>query len=202
MARLVRIISRSPHARIGRGTSREENSVSRGERLGASRGRRGHAFAAAPGHGARLAELAPDAILHAGDIGDLTVLDELAKFAPVYAVRGNIDTHARDLPDVLMLALAAPAPLRILLTHIAVYGSKLRAAVARMAKAEGAVMVVCGHSHVPFIGIDRGLTVFNPGSIGPRRFTLPVLLGTIDVTPAGFKLAHVDAAIGQTWLPP
>jgi putative phosphoesterase len=155
-----------------------------------------------PAMGARLAELAPDAILHAGDIGDLRVLDELAKFAPVYAVRGNIDAHARDLPDVLMLAIEAPTPLRILLTHIAVYGPKLRAAVARMAKAEGAVLVVCGHSHVPFIGIDRGLTVFNPGSIGPRRFTLPVLLGTIDVTPAGFKLAHVDAATGQTWLPP
>jgi predicted phosphodiesterase len=104
-------------------------------------------------------------------------------FAPVYAVRGNIDTDARDLPDVLVLALAAPAALRILLTHIAVYGPKLRAAVARMAKAEGAVLVVCGHSHVPFIGIDRGLTVLNPGSIGPRRFTLPVVLGTIDVTP-------------------
>jgi putative phosphoesterase len=152
--------------------------------------------------GARLAELASDAILHAGDIGDLTVLDEPAKFAPLYAVRGNIDTDARDLADVLMLALAAPAPLRILLTHIAVYGPKLRAAVARMAKAEGALLVVCGHSHVPFIAIDRGLTVFNPGSIGPRRFTLPVVLGTIDVTSAGFKLAHVDAATGQTWLPP
>jgi hypothetical protein len=44
--------------------------------------------------------------------------------------------------------------------------------------------------------------VFNPGLIGPRRFTLPVVLGTIDVTPAGVRLAHVDAATGQTWLPP
>ena len=72
-----------------------------------------------PATGARLTELAPDAILHAGDIGDLAVLDALAKFAPVYAVRGNIDTRARDLPDVLVLAIAAPTPLRILLTHIA-----------------------------------------------------------------------------------
>src|SRR5688572_21204473 len=87
-----------------------------------------------PGTRARLTELAPDAILHAGDIGDLALLDELANFAPVYAVRGNIDTRARDLPDVLVLTIAAPTPLRILLTHIAVYGPKLRAAVARMAK--------------------------------------------------------------------
>jgi hypothetical protein len=55
---------------------------------------------------------------------------------------------------------------------------------------------------VPFIGRDRGLTVFNPGSIGPRRFTLPIVLGTIELTPAGLTLAHVDAATGETWLPP
>jgi putative phosphoesterase len=155
-----------------------------------------------PATAARLTELAPDAILHAGDIGDLAVLDALVKFAPVYAVRGNIDTHARDLPDVLVLTIEAPTPLRIVLTHIALYGPKLRAPVVRTAQAEGAALVVCGHSHVPFIGSDRGITVFNPGSIGPRRFMLPVVLGRIDLTPAGLKLAHVDAATGQTWLPP
>jgi uncharacterized protein len=147
----------------------------------------------------RLAELAPAAILHGGDIGDLRVLDDLAAIAPVYAVRGNIDTHARDLPDVLTLDVGT---LRILMTHIAVYGPKLRGEVARMAKEEHAALVVCGHSHVPFIGRDRGLTVFNPGSIGPRRFSLPIVFGTIDITPAGVKLAHVEAATGRTWLPP
>jgi putative phosphoesterase len=150
----------------------------------------------------RLAEIAPDAILHAGDIGDLAVLDELARIAPVYAVRGNIDTRARDLPDALVLDIASAAPLRILLTHIAVYGPKLRAPVARMAKAEGATLVVCGHSHVPFIGVDRGITMFNPGSIGPRRFTLPIVFGTVDITPSGVKLAHVDVETGARWLPP
>jgi putative phosphoesterase len=155
-----------------------------------------------PAMPARLAALVPNAILHAGDIGDLAVLDGLAALAPVYAVRGNVDAHARSLPDVFVLDIAAPAPLRILMTHIAVYGPKLRAEVAGMAKAEGAQLVVCGHTHVPFIGSDRGLTVFNPGSIGPRRFALPIVLGTIELTPAGFKLAHVDAATGDTWLPP
>jgi uncharacterized protein len=155
-----------------------------------------------PAMAARVAEMTPVAILHAGDIGDLAVLDALAKLAPVYAVRGNIDVCAPDLPDVLVLDIPAPRPLRILLTHIAVYGPKLRATVARMAKAEDAQLVVCGHSHVPFIGSDRGLAVFNPGSIGPRRFTLPIVLGRIDLTPAGFTLAHVDAASGHTWMPP
>jgi uncharacterized protein len=150
----------------------------------------------------RLAALAPAAILHAGDVGDLKVLDDLATIAPVHAVRGNIDTRARDLPDALVLDIASAVPLRILLTHIAVYGPKLRTPVARMAKAEGATLVVCGHSHVPFIGADHGITLFNPGSVGPRRFTLPIVFGTIDITPSGVRLAHVDVETGATWLPP
>ena len=124
------------------------------------------------------------------------MLDELARIAPVYAVRGNIDTRARDLPDALVLDVASTSPLRILLTHIAVYGPKLRAPVARMAKAEGATLVVCGHSHVPFIGVDRGIIMFNPGSVGPRRFTLPIVFGTVDVTPSGVKLVRVDLNTG------
>lgn len=147
----------------------------------------------------RLAELAPDAILHGGDIGDLAVLDALAEIAPVYAVRGNIDTRAHELPDVLTLDVGG---LRILLTHIAVYGPKLRADVAKMARDDKARLVVCGHSHVPFIGEDKGLTVFNPGSIGPRRFHLPIVLGKIDITPSGIRLGHIDCETGAAWLPP
>jgi uncharacterized protein len=148
---------------------------------------------------ARLTELAPDAILHAGDIGDLGVLDQLAEVAPVHAVRGNIDTRAAALPDVLTLEVGA---LRILMTHIAVYGPRLRGDVARMARAARARLVVCGHSHVPFIGQDHGITVFNPGSIGPRRFHLPIVLGKIDLTPSGVRLAHIDCESGQAWTPP
>lgn len=147
----------------------------------------------------RLSEMKPDAILHGGDIGDLDVLEQLSQVAPVYAVRGNIDTRAKDLPDVMTIDVG---PLRILLTHIAVYGPKLRADVAKMAKAEHAQLVVCGHSHVPFIGLDRGLTVFNPGSIGPRRFQLPICLGRIDITKTGVKLGHINCETGQPWSPP
>jgi uncharacterized protein len=155
-----------------------------------------------PATAARLAEITPDAILHAGDVGDLAVLDELARIAPVYAVRGNIDSSTHDLPDALVLDIATAVPVRILLTHIAIYGPKLRAEAARIAKAEGATLVICGHSHVPFIGVDRGVTIFNPGSIGPRRFALPIVFGTVDVTPSGVKLAHVDVETGARWLPP
>ncbi len=151
----------------------------------------------------RLSSLHPDAILHAGDIGDLAVLDALRALAPLYAVRGNIDTRARELPDVLLLDLVGrDRTVRLLLVHIAVYGPKLRAEIAKLARAEKASLVVCGHSHVPFIGQDRGITVFNPGSIGPRRFHLPIVFGTIDVGPNGIKLAHLEAETGARWLPP
>jgi putative phosphoesterase len=149
--------------------------------------------------GALLAATKPEAILHAGDIGDLAVLDELAKIAPLFAIRGNIDTHARDLPDVLTLELGV---LRILMVHIGVYGPHLRADAARMARAERASLVVCGHSHVPFIGVERGISIFNPGSIGPRRFQLPIVFGTITVTDRGLRMAHVDCETGRAWTPP
>ncbi|HZF51958.1 MAG TPA: metallophosphoesterase family protein [Polyangiaceae bacterium] len=156
-----------------------------------------------PAARARLEALAPHHILHAGDIGDLAVLDGLARSVPLSAVRGNIDTRAHGLPDTMTLDIRdGDAPLlTILLLHIAVYGPKLRADAAQLARAEGASLVVCGHSHVPFIGRDRGVTVFNPGSIGPRRFHLPIVFGVIDISRSRVDLRHVDCETGETWMP-
>ncbi len=145
-----------------------------------------------------LRELHPDAIIHAGDIGDLAVLEMLRAIAPLYAVRGNIDTRV-GLPDVLVLEADA---LRILVTHIAVAGPRLRADAAKLARDAHASLVVCGHSHVPFVGSDKGLTVFNPGSVGPRRFTLPIVFGTIELADGRVRFAHVDCETGKPWLPP
>jgi len=157
-----------------------------------------------PATRSRLLELKPDAILHAGDIGELTVLDGLAKVAPVFAVRGNIDAQVSEVPELLLVELMKgdALKLRVLMLHIAVFGTKLRAEVARLAGKERASLVVCGHSHLPFIGSDRGLSVFNPGSIGPRRFQLPIVLGAIDVSATSAKLRHIDCETGQVWTPP
>jgi putative phosphoesterase len=151
----------------------------------------------------RLAEVKPDRILHAGDIGDLKVLDALAKTAPVHAVRGNIDVHADEVADSLAIDVKDDAGVlvSILLMHIAVYGPKLRADAVRLAQKNGANVVVCGHSHVPFVGRDRGLTVFNPGSIGPRRFTLPICFGVMDIARTGVSLRHVNCETGEPWRP-
>jgi len=157
-----------------------------------------------PATAQRIRELAPDAILHAGDIGELQVLEQLGELAPVFAVRGNIDVQTSTVPDIMTLELmdGERMKLRLLLLHIAVYGPKLRAEVARLASSERASLVVCGHSHVPFIGRDRGITLFNPGSIGPRRFQLPILLGAIDISRESARLTHIDCETGKTWLPP
>jgi len=156
-----------------------------------------------PGTPALISTLAPPVILHAGDIGELSVLSDLRQRAPVLAVRGNIDVHAASLPDSMTIEFVAGerSVLRVLLTHIAVYGAKLRAEVARQARACAADLVICGHSHVPFIGRDKGLVVFNPGSIGPRRFALPIVFGVLRLSATGISMRHVSCETGETWLP-
>jgi putative phosphoesterase len=169
-----------------------------------------------------LDELAPQRILHAGDIGKEAVLRDLEKHAPVTAVRGNIDELGE--PDIVTVAIddfaakrrsrrnsrelegraletSTGALLKIVLTHIAVNGPRLRPDVLALAKREDASLVVCGHSHVPFANHDRGMTVFNPGSAGPRRFQLPILFGVVRVRRDGVTLEHIDCETGKTWKP-
>jgi len=157
-----------------------------------------------PAAAERIAACKPDAILHGGDIGDLAVLEALAKIAPLHAVRGNIDDRASAIPDLVTLAVGDLGATRttILMMHIAVIGPRIRADAARIARAEGASLIVCGHSHVPFMGRDRGLSVFNPGSIGPRRFALPIVFGMIELGPTSMSMRHVDCETGETWIPP
>lgn len=149
-----------------------------------------------------LRALNPDVILHAGDIGDLSVLKRLEQIAPVHAVRGNIDARV-ELPDVMNLEFRQgdQRALMVMLTHIAVAGSVIRADAAKRARAVKAGLIVCGHSHVPFITQDRGLTLFNPGSIGPRRFRLPILFGVMEISATGVSLKHFDAETGREWRP-
>jgi putative phosphoesterase len=151
----------------------------------------------------RIRSLHPDRILHAGDVGDLAVLRQLAEIAPVSAVRGNIDVHAAELPDSVTLDVREGDDelFKILMLHIAVYGPKLRPEVARLARAEQTAIVVCGHSHVPFIGRDRDLTLFNPGSIGPRRFALPIVFGVLEVRDRRVSMKHVSCETGEVWSP-
>jgi uncharacterized protein len=165
----------------------------------------GHPHAKGP---SLIAAQNPDAILHAGDIGTLAVLEELRTIAPTLVVRGNIDERRSDLPDVLALKLMAAdgntggSSLDLLLLHIGVYGVRLQAEAGRLARQYGSKIVICGHSHVPFIGRDKGVTIFNPGSIGPRRFDLPIVFGVFELVAGRVQLWHVDCETGEPWMPP
>ncbi len=155
---------------------------------------------------AMIARESPVAILHAGDIGDLAVLDSLGSIAPVYAVRGNIDGAGMfdEVPDTrtIDLAVGTKNVFRIVMLHIAVYGPRLRPEARKLAKQASADLVVCGHSHVPFGARDGGVSVFNPGSIGPRRFQLPIVFGVLTFSMKGIRLKHVDCETGIDWTPP
>lgn len=109
-----------------------------------------------------------DRILHAGDIGDPTHLDVLARIAPVTAIRGNIDRGpwAEALPETVSLTIGG---LRIHMIHD-------RKALQADPSAEGWDVVISGHSHQPSIE-ETGATLWlNPGAAGPRRFRLPITL--------------------------
>lgn len=151
--------------------------------------------------GERLRAITPDRILHAGDVGDRDVVRALERHAPVTVVRGNVDGLL--WPDAITIDVRDERStlFKILLVHIGVSGPKLRADTLRLARAEDASLVVCGHSHVPLAALDRGVTVFNPGSVGPRRFQLPIVLGVIDVKKDGVALAHIDCETGAPWRP-
>jgi len=145
----------------------------------------------------------PAAIVHAGDIGNLEVLNELETVAPTYAVRGNVDGRDERTPDELTVEVhAGGLRLVMLTTHIGVYGPRLLKQIRLRAHELGAQLVICGHSHVPFMAQEGDVTVFNPGSLGPRRFHLPITFGVLELAEGRLALRHIDCETGTPWRPP
>ena len=116
-----------------------------------------------------------DHILHAGDIGDMSIIAALEKIAPVTFVEGNVDW--RDGTDIVRTKLGG---VRILLTHILPRPGKPRLDVIASLREEPADFVVFGHSHLPHDELIDGTRWFNPASAGRRRFDYPVSIGIID----------------------
>lgn len=157
----------------------------------------------------------PDIVLHAGDIG--APESGLAPFSAasphLLAVRGNIDDTVFPIARVLSIVEAGGGGrerLRLLLTHIAVQGLGPSRSALAAARAAGCDLIVCGHSHVPFLtrtpadpSAGPPVTLFNPGSIGPRRFRLPIVFGLIDLWADGVtSFRHIDCETGLPWSPP
>jgi putative phosphoesterase len=123
-------------------------------------------------------------ILHAGDVGDAAILDELGKIAPVTAIRGNVDTQGPcSLLPATEYVTVAGADLYML--HD-VGALDLDPASAQIAA------VIYGHSHKPSIEWKKGVLFFNPGAAGARRFSLPVSLGVLEVTAQGVVPKLID----------
>lgn len=124
-------------------------------------------------------------IIHAGDVGAPKILEELRRLAPLVAVRGNIDTRAcADLPET---AVAEAGSVLMYVLH------DLKALDLKPAAA-GFAMVVSGHSHKPSRAERDGVIYVNPGSAGPRRFSLPVTLARVDLGANPWRIEFIDLA--------
>ena len=115
-----------------------------------------------------------DLIIHAGDIGRLEVIEQLAAIAPIKAIRGNIDkaAWAEDFPETEVVQ--ADDTLIYVLHNLKELDLEPKAADFRV--------VVSGHSHQPKIEEKDGTLYLNPGSAGPRRFKLPIAVGRLIIS--------------------
>jgi putative phosphoesterase len=120
-----------------------------------------------------------DHIIHAGDIGAPGIIPELEKIAPVTAIRGNVDTQtwAQSFAETEVVELGG---LYFYVIHDA-------NAIDLNPKAAGFAAVISGHSHKPKQEVRDAVLYFNPGSAGPRRFTLPISVGRLAI--AGGKVS-------------
>ena len=126
-------------------------------------------------------------IIHAGDIGAPKVLAGLERLAPVHAVRGNIDRGdwASDLPHTRVVEVGGV----LLYVLHELFTLDLDPAAA------GFAAVIFGHTHSPHLERKNGVLYLNPGSAGPRRFTLPVSLARIKLQDNSLHPELVDLKV-------
>src|SRR5215475_15380954 len=126
-------------------------------------------------------------ILHAGDVGNIEILEELRRIAPVTAIRGNVDGHGAcaELPATEMVELGG----RLFYMVHSVHDLDIDP------KAAGVDVVVSGHSHKPLIERKGAVMYLNPGSAGPRRFSLPVTVALVTVADNGVEARIVELQV-------
>jgi putative phosphoesterase len=132
--------------------------------------------------------LGVDLILHAGDVGVPEILTRLRTIAPVFAVRGNVDTApwAKKLPPTVVVEFGNAT--FYMLHNLRDLDLKPEAA--------GFDAVISGHTHKFEQNMHGGVFYLNPGSAGPRRFHLPITLARlrIDAKPWQVQILELPSA--------
>lgn len=112
-----------------------------------------------------------DEIWHAGDIGDVKVLDDLKTIKPIRAVYGNIDDTKirKECPENQLFELEG---VKVMMTHIGGYPPKYVARVKKLIIEHQPKLYICGHSHILKVMPDPqfNLLHMNPGAIGKHGF--------------------------------
>jgi len=123
-------------------------------------------------------------IIHAGDIGGPDIIARLGRIAPVIAIKGNVDTAAwaEVYPETQTAKLGGRS---IHVLHD-VHDLGLDPV------SSGIDVVISGHSHQPRIETVQGVLYLNPGSAGPRRFSLPVTLAILELSKSGVRAVIHD----------
>jgi hypothetical protein len=132
-------------------------------------------------------------ILHAGDIGEKAVVRRLRRIAPVTAVSGNVDDYeASGFPRRRVLERGG---VRIALCHVLYEKGKMTTEAEAWLNREEPDVCVFGHSHRPTLAQHGRTMLFNPGSAGPKRFSLPRGIGILTV--AAGKTAPMLIRLGD-----
>jgi putative phosphoesterase len=139
-----------------------------------------------------------DHILHAGDIGKRSVIEQLEQIAPVTAVSGNVDDDQCRFPFEAVIDLTG---LRVAIRHILYEGGKLTKDGRAFLEREQPDVCVFGHTHQPKIEWFGATLLFNPGSAGPKRFKLPRVVGILEMIDGMIKPRHIELQNrpGKTW---
>lgn len=136
-----------------------------------------------------------DEIWHAGDIGDLEIIDKLERTAPVKGVYGNIDDYTvrSTCPENQCFTHKQQ---KILITHIAGKPPRYNARVRALLKQEAPDLLVCGHSHILRVEFDAGNNVLyiNPGAAGVQGFHKhkTAIRFTLDPKPTNMEVLKWD----------